>query len=97
MTLESRQVLSHHHHQCFVDKVVVIIDVDEFVKQNVVPYTVVVDIIMTSYELSVDVPNLCRVIRKLSCVSCSSSVSKGFRVLDSSLLFMLSYLSLLLS
>ena len=65
MTLESRQVLSHHHHQCFVDKVVVIIDVDEFVKKNVVPYTVVVDIIMTSYELSVDVPTLRRVIRKL--------------------------------
>ena len=51
MTLESRQVLSHHHHhQCFADKVVAIIDVDELVQKNVVPSTVVVDIIMTSYE-----------------------------------------------
>ena len=65
VTPESRQVLSQHHHQCCVDKVVAIIDVDEFVQKNVVPSTVVVDIIMTSYELSVDVPTLCRVIRKL--------------------------------
>ena len=65
MTPEDRQVLSHRHHQCCVDKVVAIIEVDEVVQKNVVPSTVVVDIIMTSYELSVDVPNLCRVIRKL--------------------------------
>jgi hypothetical protein len=65
VTLESRQVLSHHHHQCFIDKVVAIIDVDEFVQKNVVPSTVVVDIIMTSYELSVDVPTWCRLIHKL--------------------------------
>ena len=81
----------------YVDNVVVVIVSDEFVNKCVEHCTVVVNTIKIIYEVFVDVPTLCRVIRKLSCVSCSSSVSKRFRVLDSSLLFMLSYLSLLLS
>jgi hypothetical protein len=81
----------------FVDNVVIVIVGDEFVNKCVEHCTVVVNTIKIIYEVFVDVPTLCRVIRKLSCVSCSSSVSKRFRVLDSSLLFILSYLSLLSS